>query len=487
MPKIGDIWDVGDVQEGRHKQAALKRRIYEEDFLEDIRELIGRRMVDPEARGLVQEHAAETVNFLRSIVTAIAVVYDYGCRRYLRGASAAASAAFSDLVRETDAPLLQSRWNVWGWLLGPTFVVPAMRDGAMRLTFATPDVSWARFQGDEIEAVLWRAGKLYIEVSADGWRYFDEKGQPVERKEFGTDRNGRVALNLAAPPIATFRTDLPAKDWWSSSRHRGLAAGTLEACYWWAHLQWIRKSQSRKLLVAKARKDKLIGGQNATDPEIPYLYDGEPDEAAFEVHDFNTPPADHLSMIRFIGEQLAEREGIPGAEVTFDNSSDGDMGVVSLQLRREKLAHVHMQQVPHMVRGEADLWPAVVAVAKSAGHRHAAALPPPDEIREMLTVEFPEPEVVTDPKARLELDAEKLRLGLTSPVKIMQRHHPSLTLEECKALQREHLTEYAELLDFIASRNLPSNPGRATQTLAEAQGSVGGQTRVANQQEENPA
>jgi hypothetical protein len=338
----------------------------------------------------------------------------------------------------------------------------------------TPDASWARHVADDVDRILWRAGDTYVEVSQEGWRYFDDKGAPLERPEFGTDSAGRVPLQLVAPPIATFRTDLPGKDWWVSTRHRGLTMGTLEAAFWWAHLQWIRKSQSRHLISAMCRKEKLIAGQNAADPEVPYLFDGEPGEAEFKVQSMIVSVEDHIKTIRFIGEQIAEREGLPGAEVTFDSSTDGDMGMVSLQLRREKLAHVHRQQVPFLVKGETELWSSVVDVARASGHRHASVLPPPNEIRDMLAVEFQELEVVTDPQKRLELDVEEMKLGLTSPAKIMQRRNPSLTLEQCIETQRQNITEYAALLDFITSRNMPTTPGRATENLAEAQGRAGG-------------
>lgn len=481
MPKFGDHFEIPEAQDERQRRAALKRRLFEEDYLDDVKALIGRRMKDPEAIGGVQANASETINFLASLTNAVAVVYDYGCRRYLRDAPEVTNAAFADIVRETDAQLLQSKWNVWAWLLGPTFAVPSIRDGAMRHTLVTPDVSHAHFNGDDVDRILWAAGNVYIEVSAEGWAYYDDKGRPVDLPEFGTDGGGRVPMNLATAPFGLFRADLPGRDWWVSTRRRGLVDGSLEACFWWAHLQWIRKSQSRHLISATCPQDKLIAGQATADPESPYLFDGEPGEAEFKVQNMIVSADEHLKMIRFIGEQIAEREGIPGAEVTFDNSSSGDLGVVSLSLRREKLAHVHRQQVPFLVKGEVETWAATVAVARAMGHRHASVLPPPDEVREMLAIEFSELEVVTDPKARLELDVEEMKLGLTSPAKIMQRRHPSLTLEECKKLQRQNVNEYAELLEFVASRNMPSTPGRATETLAEAQGRVGGQTRVQNE------
>lgn len=480
MPKIA-TWDVQDGADTRQARAALKRRLFEEDFLDDVKRIIASRMSDAEAIAGVQAHAAETVNFCASLTKAVAVVYDYGCRRYLRGATTEQSAAFSDIVRESQASLLQSGWNVWAWLLGPTFVVPSMQAGEMRLTTVTPDVSHVQRRGDMVERVLWRDGAVYIEVSADGWRYFaaETGAELAPEKIVGAPVTHVATTN---PPIATFRIDRPARnDWWCSTRHRGLALGTLEAAFWWAHLQWIRKTQSRKLLVAKAPRERIIADQTFADPELPFWYDGPPAEADFEVIDFNTGPKDHVEMIRFIGEQIAEREGIPGAEITFDNSSN-DLGTVSLQLRREKLAHVHAQQVAPLVAGEVSLWAAVADYARAGGHRHAGKLPPPDEVRQMLAIEFPSPEVVTDPKARMELDTMELKLGLTSPAQIMQRRNPSLTLADCDAQMRANLENYASLLDFIAARNIPRDPGQATQTLAQAQGSVGGLTRAANQQ-----
>lgn len=472
MPTIGTWGDISE--DDRQRRAALKRRIYEEDFLGDIVACIKQRLVDPAAREQVSKFAEETLNVLKSVTQAIAVVYDYGCRRYLRGASEAQNDAFARIVRETKTSSLQSSWNVWGWLLGPTFVVPAVRKATMELETHTPDESWCRRKGDNVEAVLWRVGKSYVEVSADGWRYYDERGELESHPELGA-QHGVVELSLEKAPVATFRTSLPsAKDWWCSSAHRGLASGTLTACYQWAHLGWVRKAQSGKLLVVKAPKEKLIAGQTTTDAEMPLYFDGETDEADVEAIDRTVSPEGHLQMIRFIIEQCAERYGIPGQDVSFDSDSGGDMGMIALQLRREKLAHVHAQQVPGLVEGERQLWPAVAAVARAAGHPLAGQLPPPDEVREMLAIEFPAPEVVTDPKARIELDVAELKLGLTSPTEIMQRRHPEMTREQAKAAQRENLDDYAELLEFVASRNLPRDPSQATQTLAQVQGEAGG-------------
>jgi hypothetical protein len=489
MPTIGTWGEVRE--EERHQRAALKRRILEENFLGDIEATVRRRMVDRDAQKQVSGFAEETLNILKSVTHAIAIVYDYGCRRYLRGASATTADAFAQIIRETKASALQSAWNIWGWLLGPTFVIPTVRGGAMQLETHTPDETWCRRKGSEVEAVLWRAGKSYVEVSSEGWRYYDEHGQLEPHVELGAP-TGEFLLKLERAPIATFRTDLPGKDWWNATMHRGLVAGSLEACFWWAHLGWVRKAQSGKLLVVKANKERLIAGQTTSDAEMPLYFDvNETDEAEVEAIDRSVSPEGHMQQIRFIVEQCAERYGIPGQDVSFDSSASGDMGVVALQLRREKLAHVHAQQVPGLVEGETQLWPAAVAVARASKHPRAGDLPPPDEIRDMLVVDFPAPEVVTDPQARLELDVSELRLGLTSPAEIMQRRHPELTDEQAKERQMQNLAAYADLLDFIASRNLPRDPSQATQTLAQAQGEVGGVRsgevrRAQQQQQESP-
>lgn len=484
MPRIGII-DTGNTADAsRQRLASLKRDIYEERFLGHIEAVIKRRLTDPAAQQNVCAHADETINFVASVTNAIAVVYDYGCRRYLTGdVSEGTADAFASLVRRSEAELKQVRWNVDAWLLGPLFVVPTMRKGAIAWDTITQDQAWAVVgseEDDTVELLLYKCGALYVEVSSRGWRYLNERGELVPQPELGAP-TGEFAVELERAPIAVFRTERPGKDWWSSTRHRGLAAATLSAGYHWAHLGWQRKTG--KLLVVKTRKEKLIAGQSTTDAEMPLFFDGEPDEAEVGVVDRTVDPDSHMRTIRFLAEQSAERYGIPGAEVTFDNSNS-DWGQVSIQLRREKLAHVQQRQVPHLVTAERVAWSHAVTLARALRLDGSANLPPADELSEMLTIEFPDLEVVTDPKTRLELANERMKLGLTTPAREYQRDNPSLTITQCREQVMKNLEENAAHLDFLARRNMSKDFGQGVQTLAQQHGAQGGRQRAINQQQD---
>lgn len=477
LPTVGAFegWPQ-DPTQGRRKHSALKRlRIFQEDFRLDIIERIHETHMEPSIRERVSKFVSVAVNPARDVTHAVAMSYDLGVRRVLRGASEEASLAFASLVKESQASTKAPYWNRYAFLLGPTMVLPVIRKGRLSLELIRPDAVDIRQDPEDPmgcpAAAVWAAhgqGTDFVMLDQESWRFLDDKGRDTKDPQIH---------GLGYWPGAVMRLDEPCDDWWPRNWQERLIDGTITCAYVYAKMGWVRKSQNKKFLTVIGDTESIPKGQ-LVDPELALVAStNTPNALQVQVEDFNTSPEFFLQEIRFTVEQLIESYGIPQSAVNFDVSPDGGLGATMIQ--KEKLGHLRAAQVPYLTRGEMELWPAAVAVARVAGHPLASKLPPPDEIREMLSIEWPALKVIDDPIRREELYQSRLKRGGVSPIDMIQEDHPELTRDECRALMESNLAEYAALNDAITSRGLIMDLSSGLVASSEALGKLGPMVRDA--------
>lgn len=448
--------------------ALTRLRILQEDFRASIIERIHETHMEPSIRERVCKFVSVAVNPARDVTQAVAMAYDLGVRRVLKGASEEASLAFAALVRESQAATKAPHWNRFAFFLGPTIIAPAVRKGKLQLELIRPEVcDIAQDPEDPMglpAAAVWTthgSDASYVMLDAQAWRYLDDKGKEIRVSTHG----------LGYFPGAVMRLDEPCDDWWPRNYQERLVDGTITCAYVYAKMSWVRKSQNKHFLAAIGDTEGIAKGQ-MLDPELALTAQtNTPNALTLEVFDFNTSPDDFLKEIKFTTEQLIESYGIPQSAVSFDVSPDGGMMAISVQ--KEKLGHLRTAQTPYLTQGEAQLWPAAVAIARVAGHPLAPKLPPPDEVAEMLTIEWPALKVIDDPLKREELYQTRLKRGGVSPIDMIQEDNPHLTRAECRALMEENLAEYAALTHAITSRGLIMDLSSGLVASSEALGKLG--------------
>lgn len=461
----------------KRKQGALQRlRLLQEDFRADILARIHETHAEPSIRERIAKFASVAINPARDVTQAVAIAYDLGVRRVLRGASEEAQLAFAALVRESGAATKAPVWNRFAFMLGPTLVVPAVRRGKLRLELIRPDAADVMLDPEDPmglpAAAVWAAhggGADFVMLDGDGWRFLDEKGQ---------DARPAQVHGLGYMPGAVMRLDEPADSWWPRNWQERLVDGTITCAYTYTKMQWVRKSQNKKFLTVIGDTEGIPKGQ-LVDPELALVANvTQTNPLSVVVHDFDTSPEHFLQEIRFTIETLVESYGIPQSAVTFNVNEDG--GSLATAIQKDKLGHLRQSQIPFLARGEADLWPAAVAVARVAGHPLAAKLPPPDEIREMLDVQWPAMRTIDDPIQRETLYRERLKRGGVSPLDMIQEDHPELTRDECRDLLAANVADYSWLVDAITSRGLMMDLASGLVASSQALGAMGPIVRDAN-------
>lgn len=462
----------------RRALAGRKLALYHDAFVPLIHRVIDARLNEPDARYQVKQYASTAVNVCRSVTDVVAIAYSAGCRRYLAGASTATQEAFADLVVESRITKRAATINAYSWLLGPTFVAPAIdARGRLGLDVIAPDRSDCVRRGPEwVTDLLWQRPEdnSYVRLTEDAWVYYDSRGNPLADVP-------PVPHGLGYVPAAIFRTSDWGYQWWNESEHWGLHDATLDAAMRYALMGWTRKVQANKLLAIIGKIDSIPAGQSLSDPELPlYLQTTDASRVRVEMLDRSAPLGDHIAELNAIITNAVARYGIPPAEVTMITGNN-EWATMAISVRREKLDIIRDRQLPWMADGEQALWSAAVDIVRRSNHRHAAKLPPGDELRDgMLKIEFPDLAPVADPIARLDLFERQRKLGLVRTTDLLMEMHPSLTQDAAETRRRENLDAWAREIEDLAARNITTDPDRGPLTIPQLQGAIGGKTRAAN-------
>ena len=473
--ELFDLWPEWDRGADRRSAAALRTELYVGNYAPRVQALVRKRVQDP----IAGESIARVVNtahgLLGSVTDAVAVAYQRGVRRELRGASPDLARAFADLVAESAMVERATSLSALAWATGPVLLVPwvgAVR-GAPRLSLAvmlpgTYEVRCSPVAPDAIEAVLWRRDDgAFVEVDALGWRYWSSAGDPLNDGAYtphGLDYCPAVALR--ARPWLPF-------DWHNARDHAGLVDATLEVSFRHALALWLRQQVAVPQVVITAPVAAVPADQAMGHPTVPLWFNAQPGEVRYEVHERKVNVAEMLAEIAAIVNAAVSRYGIPPSEITYTNDAT-NYGSLSVAVRGERLAAQRDAQAPWLKSSELALWRAVVDVARASTHRHALALPPADEAAAALRVMFPDLASPDEQIKRFEAFEAAQRHGLANAVDLLLQSRPEFTRLEAEEEIAANLDQYAQRLEWLASRNVSMDPARGVQSIAQLQGRAGG-------------
>lgn len=474
----GAEWSASAVRRGN---AARKLTIYAESHLAMVHAAIAARCKEPATAAYVKRFASRAPNLTKAVADTVAVCYSRGCGRELVGVDEATAKAFAEIVAESGIGRKASALNARAWL-APVLVSPHLdRRNLLALDFIGADRFHARLDGDYIEGALWRQGGHFIEITDDAWHVFNAEGALVES-----------ALHAcgAAPGVFTVAIDNSA-DAWLDTAHEGLADATLDVAYLVAWNRYVRQVSGVAMVVITASEDvlKAASGQAIGHPGQPFVIPGTPSEVNASLLNRMVPAAEGLAEISAAINMAISAEGIPAGAVSLGNIGAGGLIV---EVDDDRLALLRDKQVPWMHAAELRLWPLVCDLIRGSQHRHARILPPGDEVREALRLNYPD---LASPKARLERIAALkagLPFGLSSPTDEKMAMQPELTRAEASEKRRQYLGEYIDDIRPLTERNIPAEAPEAhgVQTTAQEQGREGGEasgrTRSAQAQETDP-
>lgn len=473
---LNDLWPEWTTGDARRAAASRKLAMFGENHLPLVRAKIAEFIDDGRTAGNVERFASRSPNLLRAVGSAIAVAYRSGCRRELRGASPEVAQAFADLVAECGIAKKAPGINARSWAAGPHIVAPHFtRRGKLALDIVGPDRVDVRRDGDDLDAVLWMQGGTFVLLDGEAWRYFDQDGE-----EIGGDAVYHAA---GVCPAVPFISADGGDDFWASAARNGLADATLTIAAKAAWGLFIQQTHSTPLVSIIA--DKTPPGQVLGHPVAPLVLADASEKV--QVDDDNiVPAANYLSEISALIAMAVSAEGLPPGSVTM---SANDWGSLGLNVEGPRLAAHRDAQVQWLRDSERALWVAVADVVRGSTHRHARRMPPGDEIRDMLRVNFPDLSTPAEQLARIEAMKAGLPFGLSNPTDIILQAQPEVSPNEADETRAGNLEDYIATIDPLVRRNIPADApeARGVQTIAQEQGRAGGQasgqTRAAQAQE----
>lgn len=472
-----------DGSKGRRKLAADKLELYDSKHLARLQQILRAHMADPVAREQALKWANTSRNLCRQITETVAIAYSRGTLRDLhKAAGTPAAEAFASIVVESGISEAATLINAYSWLLGPTLVVPQLTAaGRLYLSIVPPSASEiVRADDPEIatDVLYQREDELFIRLDAEGWSYFDSEGEPI--KGLAPIRHG-----LGYVPAAVFRSRHWTGDWWNSWEHRALVDASYAVAVYEALMDWTTKNGVKQLVV-KSPRDENAGDQVFGIPELPLWLDTTPDRSSVEVVDLTQATSGWLDKINAKVAGVCELYGLPPSLLSGVNNTQ-DWGQVGLARSPEVLDSLRDKQIPWLKRGELQLWPAICDLVRASPtlgipHKHASALPPGDEVRDMLRMMFLEQE--RNEKRRLDrlkvFDAEE-SLGLTCVTDLLLEQRPELTREQADEIIAGNLERRNARLEEQTRRSQPATTREAMESLSQVQGRLGGLTRAANE------
>jgi hypothetical protein len=466
---LGARWPTWSASQPRRQAAGRKLQIYNENHLPLVHQQIDACLGGGVAAGYVKLFSTRSPNLLLAVANAIAVAYRHGCQRTLKDAAPPLAAAFKELVRESGIERRAAGINARSWVAGPHIIAPHFtKRGKLALDIIGPDACDVERDGDDIDRVLWSCSGGYILLDADRWTYFDKMGNELKPEE-GTDPMHAVGL-CPAVPFVSFDGG---PDWWAQSAHNGLVDATLLIGYKSALGLFFRQVMGSPQTVIFSEIEKMPPGQVLGHPIMPLLL-GQQDKV--QIFDERVVSAkDYLDEISALLTMAISAEGLPPGSVTLV-ANNNDWGNLAINAEGPRLAVHRDKMVPFLKKSEFDLWPNVCDLVRGSKHRFAGVLPPGDEIREMLRIDFPDLSSPDEQLKRIQVMQAGLPYGLSAPSDIPVAAKPEVSIEEVEEKLASNLLKYVASIEPLVKRNIPADAPEANgyQSVAQEQGRIGG-------------
>lgn len=476
----------------RARQADASRRIaiLSENWADLVYAFIDSMIVTPSVRVALKRRVNRTYNVLSQICTRVCVAYKVPPIRYLEGVSDEVQSAFAKLMVESGIATKAKAWERHTFAGNVCIVVPRVRETAglgPRLDYDVllPDRTevytderdpmgcpvlavhsekhGSDYTGDPIRQVV---------IDDEAWTYYDSRGRTT----------GTITHGAGVFPGTVWRLDLPVDDWWSSHRGAGIVDATITVAYLAARRDWVRGGQDRKKELMAAADlaqipQQIAGAEGPVHiPLAPSLY-------SYQVLDAVTSIDEHEKHIKSYLRQAAEYLGVPSQLVDFD-ALDGNEGERAIAIY-SALADLRASHIEYYRQAERELAWKTALVLRGMGHP-AARLLPPDLVLESFRIQYPELTFAETPSLRLSAAEKRVALGLSSTFREYQREHPSKTIAEAREDVLTFAIEEGELNQFYIDHNISRDPATRLKTVAQLQGSQGGQAKAEQDDDDGP-
>lgn len=482
--------------EVRARQADAERRvlIMQENWRHYVWAYISETYKVPAVKEAIRRRVKRTYNVLQQICGRVCVAYTIPPIRELKGASQQSQEAFARVLKQSQITTKAKTWERMTFatnvMLTVPRVVPDSAGQGKRLTYdkiladrAEVYTDTSDPMGDPIRVVYdckhgsdFSPDPLQTIVLDDvAWHYFDHKGRRI----------GRIDHGAGICPATVWRLDDPIDDWWNSHRGDGIVDATIEVAHLAARMDWVRHSQDRYREFIAGEDIAKIPTQVAGN-EGPTAIPLPPDAIEFAALAVNTPIDNHRDHIQLYLRQAAEMLNVPAILVDFDVTGGAETER-SVQ-QQSALAKVRNGHLDYYRVSEHDLAWKTALVLRGMGHPDARLLPP-DQVLESFSIGYPELTFVDHPREQTAVSEKRIALGLSSTFREYRTYYPHLTFEQAREQVLAIAQEEGELNQYFIEHNIPRGADARQKTLAQLQGSIGGEAsgvaRQPQQQDES--
>lgn len=437
---------------------------------------------DPRMASELQPLLQRYPNPLKQIVERLSRVYSWRARRWIEG-DPAMNQRYQALLRSLpfDLDEKMATANRMVNLMNEVLLFYAVnrRTGKPRLDVLTPDRFSAMAHPDEpgepvsIVYTRWNPKTLQrpfrwsrhvasqqafgaaniqrVYWDADGYRIHGTDGVLVEEGENSLrDRNGAGVLPFIAvhrtDPMELLLDDASGQDLVDATLDVGvLAAGMMRLAQWQAELQLVESGPSSR----PVRRHRLGASS------VYRVAEG----CTLTVLNLQADPMHYLTQIKARVAWIAAAYGIaPDAmDVSWLPSSG-----VELRLRERPLMEKRLEQVPRWLHAEKRFF-GLLALTHPEQELDPAA---------QLAVDWGEEPLIVDPQARLTLEIEEVKAGLTSIEAVIMGRNPDLSFAQAAEQVRTNIESRNRWITALREGNMPADPRDLLQ-LPEDNGAAG--------------
>lgn len=373
--------------------------VYSESFAFMVRSLIDATHHDDDVKKRIYSHIRTSTNLALDITNWVCNVFKHAGASHIgiEGARDSQVEALRSLVVESGLYRHARSWNREAFLCGPVTAIPVIRGSKLGFDILLPHFYSAADSAEDLWgaplAVAWdvdprRGSAGFLQhhglasaygtdtaaVYLDGfaWRYYGRKGATKALELLGVQEHG-----VGEFPGATLSLDIAhGGSRWDCDRHQRLIDATVTVAATEAILNFVRKSQNKKLMTMIGQLEGFAKGQTV-DPEKPLVgATRSPQSVDIQVLDFDLDPTRTLKHAEWLISNTAKSYGgtVVNGEVTFSH---------------EALTELRNEQIPFATEFLRDLLSKAVATCKAQRHPLYLDLPDPEQVREGLTIKHP--------------------------------------------------------------------------------------------------
>ena len=478
----GQHWVGGS--SGRKADFSTRLQIDTENHKHLIQARVKRLFHDHDIRDAIAEHVDVRRNVLKRVVDRVATPYETPPLREIAGISEDAQRAFLDAYREAKTDTTASTWSRYGFLLNVVHVIPRIESTGLHWVTVLPhecDVVWDPAGEHDPSILVYGCkdrGARYVAVDRERWWWLDKDYKIVDEEEHPEGWHPS-ADELGPTPWAEFRVaDRQPGDYWCRGAGQALVDGALQVGMISAQLEWSRRTHAKKLITLQlGDNDESPPGQTMQG-ETAFITRG--DQTRFAVHDTVVGVGEFLAHISSIVEDLAESYGLPATEIDPSSASTQDAANAfgpAGPRNYERIAKLRTSMLKHLRLGEHQLADRAGILLAATGRLGGVTR---EDIRRGFRCSWLPLTFADTPKSQIDTAIAGMSIGATDPVVFYQSQNPGLTFDEAAAAVQRHIEVRAQINEFQARRNMPSDPAHDGQSLAQMQGRIGGNTAAAN-------